>query len=117
MLPKKFCILELAMNLFFRLGRLLRVVGRDILVLWYACRNPSTPMLLRLAALLVAVYLFSPVDLIPDWLAILGWVDDVTLLAIGIPAILRHVPENALHEARTAADGLLSRFRFGSNRS
>lgn len=105
------------MTLFFRLGRLFRTAGRDILVLWYACRNPATPVLLKLAAVLVAIYLFSPVDLIPDWLAILGWIDDVTLLAIGIPAVLRFVPEDALRDARAAAEGLLSRMRFGAHRS
>lgn len=105
------------MSMFFRLGRLFRAVGRDLLVLWYACRNPATPLLLKLAAILIGVYLFSPIDLIPDWLAILGWVDDVTLLALGIPAVLRYVPEDALRDARSAADGLLSRIRFGAHRS
>ncbi|HEY0848224.1 MAG TPA: DUF1232 domain-containing protein [Noviherbaspirillum sp.] len=105
------------MSLFFRLGRLFRTAGRDILVLWYACRNPSTPVLLKLAAVLVALYLFSPIDIIPDWLAILGWMDDVTLLALGIPAVLRFVPDEALRDARSAADGLLARMRFGAKRS
>ena len=105
------------MSMFFRLGRLFRAVGRDVIVLWYACRNPATPILLKLAAVLVAVYLFSPIDVIPDWLAVFGWLDDVTLLALAIPALLRFVPEDALHGARDAAEGLLSRMRFGANRS
>lgn len=105
------------MSMFFRLGRLLRAVGRDLLVLWYACRNPATPLLLKLAAVLVAIYLVSPIDVIPDWLAVFGWLDDVTLLALGIPAILRFVPENALHEARNAANDLLARMRLRAKRS
>jgi uncharacterized membrane protein YkvA (DUF1232 family) len=102
--------------MFLRLGRLFRAVGRDILVLWYACRNPATPGRLKFAAVLLGLYLFSPVDLIPDWLAILGWVDDVTLLALGIPAVLRFVPDHVLNDARMAADGLLSRMRFRTGR-
>lgn len=99
--------------MFFRLGRLFRAVGRDIVVLWYACRNSSTPLYLKLAALLIGLYVLSPVDLIPDWLVVLGWVDDVTLLAFGIPFLLRFVPDGALREARSAADRLMSRSRFG----
>lgn len=99
--------------MFLRLGRLFRAVGRDILVLWYACRHPGTPMRLKLAAALLALYVVSPVDVIPDWFAILGWVDDVTLLALGIPALLRFVPAEALQQAHAATNTLLSRWRIG----
>jgi len=95
--------------MFLRLGRLFRTVGREIIVLWYACRNPATPLHLKLGALLLALYVISPVDLVPDWFAVLGWVDDVTLLALGIPVLLRFVPGNALQQAHLAADRLLSR--------
>ena len=99
--------------MFLRLGRLFRSVGREILVLWYACRNPATPFHLKLVALLLGLYVFSPIDIVPDWLALLGFVDDVTLLAIGIPALLKFVPPHALHAAHASTDGLLSRMRFG----
>jgi len=102
--------------MFLRLGRLFRTVGREIVVLWFACRNPGTPFRLKLVALLLGLYVFSPIDIVPDWLALLGFVDDVTLLALGIPALLKFVPHQALHEAHAAADGLLSRFRFGMHR-
>ncbi len=95
----------------FRLGRFIRAVGRDILVLWYACRNPATPLLVKIAALLIAAYVISPIDLVPDWFVLLGWTDDITLLALGIPALLRLVPEHVLREAHGAADGLLPRSR------
>lgn len=102
--------------MFLRLGRLFRAVGRDILVLWYACRNPATPLRLKLAALLLGLYVVSPIDLVPDWLAVLGVVDDVTLLALGIPALLKLLPADVLQDARHAAGGLLSRSRFGARR-
>ncbi|RJF97338.1 YkvA family protein [Noviherbaspirillum saxi] len=94
-----------------RLGRLFRTVGREIIVLWYACRDPATPIALKLAALMLGLYVFSPVDVVPDWLAFLGWADDVTLLALGIPALLRFVPGHALQHANVSADILLSRVR------
>jgi uncharacterized membrane protein YkvA (DUF1232 family) len=102
--------------MFLRLGRLFRAVGRDILVLWYACRNPATPFRLKLVAILLGLYVFSPIDIVPDWLALLGLADDVTLLAIGIPLLLKFIPGSALQEARIATDGLLSRMRFGVHR-
>jgi len=99
--------------MFFRLGRLLRVAGRDIVVLWYASRHPATPWLMKLAAVLLALYVPSPLDLIPDWLAVLGWIDDVSLIALGVPALLNLMPAHAVQQARAAADGWL-RTRFKS---
>jgi uncharacterized membrane protein YkvA (DUF1232 family) len=91
----------------------MRAVGRDIVVLWYACRNPATPLHLKLLALLAALYVFSPLDLIPDWLALLGIADDITLLALGVPLLLKLVPHGALQQARGQAESVLSRMRFG----
>lgn len=99
-----------------RLRRLFRAVGRDIVVLWYACRHPATPRLMKFGAVLLALYILSPVDFIPDWLAVLGWVDDVSLVALGIPALLTLVPEPALQDARAAAAGWLSRPWFRHKR-
>ena len=102
--------------MFLRLGRLFRAVGREILVLWFACRNPGTPFHLKLAAILMGLYVFSPIDILPDWLVLLGLTDDVALLALGIPVLLKLVPEHALRDAHGAADALLSRMRFGLHR-
>jgi uncharacterized membrane protein YkvA (DUF1232 family) len=97
--------------------RLLRTAGRDVLVLWYACRNPATPRSLKIGALLLALYVLSPVDLISDLLPVLGWIDDVTLLALGIPVLLRLAPQHALHQAHTATENLLSRVRLWYRKS
>lgn len=100
--------------MFLRLGRLFRTVGREIVVLWYACRNPATPAVLKIAALLLGFYVLSPIDVLPDWLALLGLTDDVALLALGIPALLRFMPAHVLQQAHAAADSLMSRPRAGS---
>lgn len=100
--------------MFLRLGRLFRTVGREILVLWYACRNPTTPAVLKFAALLLGLYVLSPIDILPDWLALLGLTDDVALLALGVPALLRMMPAHVVQQAQAAADGLMSRSRAGS---
>jgi uncharacterized membrane protein YkvA (DUF1232 family) len=94
-------------------GSLGRAAARDILVLWYACRNPATPLHLKLLALLAALYFVSPLDLIPDWFVLLGLADDITLLAFGIPLLLKLMPTAQLQQARAEADGLLARMRIG----
>lgn len=103
--------------MFFRLSRLARVIGRDAIVLWYACRNPMTPMSVKLGIVLMALYVISPIDLVSDILPVLGWIDDVTLLAFGIPAVLKLIPRPALHEAQSATERLLSKWTFWQRRS
>ncbi|NEX60425.1 YkvA family protein [Noviherbaspirillum galbum] len=96
--------------MFFRLRRLFRSAGREFVVLWYAFRHPGTPAGFKLLALLLGLYVLSPIDLVPDTIPILGWIDDVTLIAFGIPALLKLAPAGALQDARLAADRLLSRW-------
>lgn len=103
--------------MFSRMLRLLRIAGHDVVVLWYACRNPATPALVKLGAVLLALYLISPVDLITDTLPLLGWVDDVTLLAFGVPVLLRLTPQPTLHAAFIAAERMLSKWTFWRNKS
>jgi uncharacterized membrane protein YkvA (DUF1232 family) len=93
-----------------RLRRLARLAGSEITVLWFACRHPSTPSGVKLAALLLGLYVVSPIDLIPDAIPVLGWLDDATLLAFGIPALLRFLPADALADSRLASERLLARF-------
>lgn len=100
--------------MFLRLGRLFRTMGREILVLWYACRNPETPAVFKIAALMLGFYVLSPIDVLPDWLALLGLTDDVAILALGVPALLRMMPASVLQQAHAAADRLMSRSRAGS---
>ena len=65
-----------------RLWLLLRGAGRELLVLLHALRDPATPLPIKAATVLLGLYLVSPVDAISDLLPVLGWADDVALLAI-----------------------------------
>lgn len=100
-----------------RLRRLLTSTGRELAVLWYACRHPDTPLPIKLGAVLLAVYFFSPIDIMPDALPLLGWADDVTLIAFLVPALVKLVPTSVLHTARSGADRLFSGHLFGRKRS
>ncbi|TFW03244.1 DUF1232 domain-containing protein [Oxalobacteraceae bacterium OM1] len=99
--------------MFSRLRRLLRLLTRDGILLWHACRHPQAPGKLRLAALLLVLYVLSPIDLIPDWIPVLGWLDDVTILAFAVPFLLRFMPPSVMADAAGATDRFLSRMRPG----
>lgn len=100
-----------------RLRRLVRILGRDALVLWFACRNPATPLWTKAAALLLALYVLSPIDLITDLLPVVGWVDDVALVAFGIPLLLRLLPRAIRRDAEGTAAQWLSRWKLRRSES
>lgn len=97
--------------MFIRLGRIFRTVWRDGVVLWHACRHPQAPRSLKAGALLLALYVISPIDLIPDWFPFLGWMDDAAVLAFAIPFLLKLAPRHVVEDARFAAQGMLFRKR------
>ena len=73
------------------------------LVAYYAARDPRTPTLVRLLALLVAAYALSPIDLIPDFIPVLGYLDDLILVPLGLALVVRLLPEPVLASARQQA--------------
>ena len=98
--------------MFLRLFTLFKLTGREAALLWYACRNPATPLMIKFGALLLALYVISPIDLIPDAIPVLGWLDDATLLAFALPAILKLVPEAVMVNARLATERRFSKWSF-----
>jgi uncharacterized membrane protein YkvA (DUF1232 family) len=80
-----------------------RKVKRDVVALWIAARDPRTPVAAKIVAGAVAAYALSPIDLIPDFIPILGYVDDVLIVPIGILLAIRLVPVDLMSEFREAA--------------
>ena len=74
------------------------------LVAYYAARDPRTPTLVRLLALLVAAYALSPIDLIPDFIPVIGYLDDLILVPLGLALVVRLLPEPVLASAREQAE-------------
>ena len=85
-----------------RVRRLFQTVGREALILWYALRHPGTPAAIKLATVLMALYLFSPLDIIPDFAVLFGWADDLMLLLVGTNTAASIAP----HLIRLAYDPL-----------
>lgn len=67
-------------------------------LLWRVVRDDRVPRLVRGGLVGLAAYLASPIDILPDWLPVLGRVDDVFVLTVGVRTLLRRVPEPVLHE-------------------
>ncbi|WP_071672534.1 YkvA family protein [Nioella nitratireducens] len=83
-----------------RLKHWARRLKRDLLALWIAARDPRTPLSARMVATAVAAYALSPIDLIPDFIPILGYVDDLLLLPLGILVAIRLIPPALMAEFR-----------------
>ena len=81
----------------------MRGLRREALALWYAARDPRTPWYAKAIALVVVGYAFSPLDLIPDFVPVLGPLDDLLIVAVGVWLLLRIVPDEVLAEARERA--------------
>jgi uncharacterized membrane protein YkvA (DUF1232 family) len=86
-----------------RLKRWARALKNDGMTLWFCCRHPRMPLLPKIFALLVVGYFLSPIDLIPDFIPVLGYLDELILLPACIYLILRMVPAPVLAESREQA--------------
>ena len=86
-----------------RLKTFARRLKADLLALSLAARDPRTPWVARAWALLVLAYALSPIDLIPDFIPVLGYLDDLLLVPAGLWLALRLIPPAVLEEARREA--------------
>lgn len=82
-----------------------RSIKRDVVALWLAARDPRTPWVAKAVAAMVAAYALSPVDLIPDFIPVLGYLDDLLIVPFGILLAVRLIPPPLMAEFRTAAVG------------
>jgi uncharacterized membrane protein YkvA (DUF1232 family) len=82
---------------------------RDAIALFLAARDPRTPWYAKVLAGLVAAYALSPLDLIPDFIPVVGYLDDLILVPIGIWAVIRLIPVDLMREFRAEAARLEAR--------
>lgn len=86
-----------------RLGRWAKRLKTELRALYLAYRNPRVPWYARAFAVVVVAYAFSPVDLIPDPIPVLGYLDDLILIPLGIALAVRMIPDSVLAECRARA--------------
>ncbi|MBE7366744.1 YkvA family protein [Ramlibacter pallidus] len=85
--------------MFKRLALLWTVVRGDARQLWFALRHPAAPGWLKLGTALIALYLFSPIDLLPDFIPGIGIVDDIVLVPLAIRWLLKRLPAEITRSA------------------
>jgi uncharacterized membrane protein YkvA (DUF1232 family) len=71
--------------------------------LYRACRDPRVPWYAKLVAGGVLAYLFSPIDLIPDFIPVIGFLDDLIVVPLGIALVLKLIPPQVMVECRAQA--------------
>ena len=80
-----------------------RRIKRDVLMLWFARRHPDTPLLAKALCIFAAAYALSPIDLIPDFIPVLGYVDEALLLPALIWLAMRLLPTHVIDACRLQA--------------
>jgi uncharacterized membrane protein YkvA (DUF1232 family) len=81
---------------------------RQTYAVYLAIKDPRTPWYARVAAGLVVAYAFSPIDLIPDFIPVLGYLDDLIIIPLGIALTVKLIPPDVLAEARARADEVMA---------
>jgi uncharacterized membrane protein YkvA (DUF1232 family) len=99
--------------MFDRIKAWARSLKRDAYAVYLAARDPATPWYVKVLAGVVAAYAFSPIDLIPDFIPVLGYLDDLVLVPLGIWLVVSLIPEQAMAEYRAKASEVMQRPRNG----
>jgi uncharacterized membrane protein YkvA (DUF1232 family) len=84
-----------------------RQLKKETYAIYIACKDPRVPWYARVFAGFVVAYAFSPIDLIPDVIPILGYLDDLVLVPLGIILVLKMIPPAILAECREKAEALM----------
>ena len=85
-----------------------QALKRETYALYLACRDPRTPWYGRALAACVVGYAFSPIDLIPDFVPVLGYLDDLILIPLGIALLLKVIPSEVMAECRVKAAAVMT---------
>ena len=92
-----------------RIGDLGHRLAVEAHAAWLAARDARVPMLARIIAVAVAAYALSPIDLIPDFIPVLGWLDDLVIVPLGLLAVRRLIPAALWAELHAAAEATSER--------
>jgi len=86
-----------------------RTIKRDVHAVYLAARDMRTPVIAKALALFVAAYAISPIDLIPDFIPVIGYLDDLIFIPLGIALVIRLIPSQLMTEFRVTASNATER--------
>lgn len=92
-----------------RIKQWAKSIKKDILVVWLIAKDKRTPNSVKFLALIIAAYAFSPIDLIPDFIPVLGYLDDIIVVPLGILLVIKLTPQNIIDDCRILAETLVER--------
>ena len=78
-------------------------IKQHTLTVYFVARDPRTPIMVRLLALLIAAYALSPIDLIPDFIPVIGYLDDLLIVPLGIALVVSLTPPEVIEAAKAKA--------------
>lgn len=81
----------------------------EVYALYLASKHPKTPWYAKALAAFIVGYALSPIDLIPDFIPVVGYLDDLILVPLGIAILIKMIPKDILDECRAKAEGDLSK--------
>jgi len=90
-------------NAFQKLKQKIDDLKVELLAVWFAYRDPRTPWYAKIWSALVAGYAFSPIDLIPDFIPIIGYLDDALIVPLGIMIAIKLIPKEVMADTRIKA--------------
>jgi uncharacterized membrane protein YkvA (DUF1232 family) len=85
-----------------------RRVKQDAVMLWFARSHPRTPLLPKLLSIATAAYVLSPIDLIPDFIPVIGYLDDWIIVPIMIWVVVRLLPDEVITDSRAKAEAWMA---------
>jgi uncharacterized membrane protein YkvA (DUF1232 family) len=83
-----------------------REIKRNIFVLYLAYKDPRVPWYAKLFTICVVAYAFSPIDLIPDFIPVIGYLDDLIIVPLGIKMAIKMIPPAVIEDCRAKAEEL-----------
>lgn len=96
-------------KVFERLKQKSRHLKIEIYALYLAYRDPRVPWYAKAFVALVVGYAFSPIDLIPDFIPVLGYLDDLVLIPLGVAVALKMIPEKVMEDCRIRSKEMMSK--------
>ncbi|MGG0188093.1 YkvA family protein [Bacillus rhizoplanae] len=96
---------EKGLSIIQKMKKWAKNLKKQLLVLYLAYRDERVPWYTKLFTMLVVAYAFSPIDLIPDFIPILGYLDDLILVPLGVYLALKLIPEEVLEDCKRKIEG------------
>lgn len=86
-----------------------KTLKKDIVVVWLVAKDQRTPVWIKILALIIAAYALSPIDLIPDFIPVLGYLDDIIIVPLGLLLVIKLTPKEIIDHCRMRASLLTER--------